>query len=47
MIYKKKIVEYKYNTQTQTDGAKETNKKDEDEENKIIEEFEKHYKELE
>ena len=29
------------------DKAKDTNKKDEDEGNKMIEEFEKHYKELE
>ena len=46
-LFKNKIEEYKYKTQTQTDKAKNENKKDEDEGNKMIEEFEKHYKELE
>ena len=46
-VFKNKIEENKYKTQTQTDKAKDANKKDEDEGNKMIEEFEKHYKELE
>ena len=46
-LFKTKIEEYKYKTQTQTDKAKDANKKDEDEGNKIIEEFKKHYEELE
>ena len=46
-LFKNKIEEYKYKTETQRDKEKDTNKKDEDEGNKMIEEFEKHYKELE
>jgi hypothetical protein len=46
-LFKNKIEEYKYKTQTQTDKAIDANKKDEVERNKMIEEFEKHYKELE
>ena len=38
-LLKNKIEEYKYKTQTQTDKAKDANKKDEDEGNKMIEEF--------
>ena len=46
-LFKNLIEEFNYKTQTQTDKAKDTNKKDEDKGNRMIEEFEKHYEELE
>ena len=46
-LFKNKIEEYKYKTQTQTNKAKDTNKKDEDKGNKMIEGFENCYKDLE
>jgi hypothetical protein len=46
-LFKSKIEDYKYKTQTQTDKAKDINEKDEDGGNKMIEEFEKHFEDLE
>ena len=46
-LFKTKIEEYKYKTETQRDKEKDMNKKDEDEGDKLIEEFKKHYNELE
>jgi len=46
-LFKNKIEEYKYKTETQRDKEKDMNKKDTDEGNKLIEQFKKHYNELE
>ena len=46
-LLKDKILDYKNKSQTQTYQAKEINKQDEDKGSKIIEKFEKHYKDLE
>jgi hypothetical protein len=46
-LFKNKIEEYKYKTETQRDKEKDMNKKDTDEGDKIIEQFKKHYEELE
>jgi hypothetical protein len=46
-LFKTKIEEYKYKTETQRDKEKDDNKKDANEGDKMIEEFKKHYEELE